>query len=421
MTPDGSGTRPTPQGTHGPHDLLMPMPTTPLSPAASPAPIRPLTVLAFTAGVSISSIYYHQPLLTGIGATFASDAGWVGAVAAATQIGFAAGMLLISPLGDRMDRRRLIVWQAAGACLALLAAALAPTLAVLTGASFLLGLFATMAQQAGPFAAELVPSEQRGWAIGRVMSGLLLGILLARAFAGFIGAQWGWRMVFAVAIAAVALMAAMVWRTLPPTQPGVTLPYGPLIASPWQLARELAPLREAALTGAALFAAFSLFWTTLVLLLSAPPLHLGAREAGLFALIGVVGVLAAPWAGRMTDRHGPLPVIWAAITLMATAFIVLWLGAASITGLVAGVVALDAGLQIMQTANQSRVFALRPQAKSRLNTAYMVCYFMGGALGSAAGYLAWQGWRWPGVCMVGLGFVLIAAISHAWPRAESKP
>ncbi len=389
------------------------MPASTRSSTASPASPRQLTVLALTAGVSISSIYYNQPLLTGIGATFARDAGLVSAVAASTQIGFAAGMLLISPLGDRMDRRRLIVWQAAGACLALLGAALAPTLTVLAGASFLLGLFATMAQQAGPFAAELVPAERCGWAIGRVMSGLLLGILLARAFAGFVGAQWGWRMVFAVAIAIVALMAAMVWRTLPASRPGVALPYGQLLASPWRLTRELPVLREAALTGAALFAAFSLFWTTLVLLLSTAPLHLGAREAGLFALIGVVGVLAAPWAGRMTDRHGPRPVIWLAIILMAASFLILWLEAASIAGLVAGVIALDAGLQIMQTANQSRVFALRPQAKSRLNTAYMVCYFMGGALGSAAGYLAWQGWRWPGVCVVGLGFVVIAAASHA--------
>lgn len=374
---------------------------------------RVLAVLSITAGVSISNIYYNQPLLTEIGAAFPTEAHWIGAVAAATQFGFASGMLLISPLGDRIDRRSLILYQAIGVCVALLTAALAPTLILLVGASFMLGLFATMAQQAGPFAAELVPAAKRGRAIGLVMSGLLLGILLARTFSGFIGAHFGWRMVFMVAIGTVLTMAAMVWRTLPSSQPTSTLSYAQLLASPWRLALELPDLREAALTGAMLFAAFSLFWTTLVLLLNEPPFRLGSQEAGLFALVGVVGVFAAPWAGRMTDRNGPRPVIWLAIAFMATSFVVLWLGAASIVGLVAGVIVLDAGLQIMQTANQSRVFALRPEAKSRLNTVYMVCYFFGGALGSATGYLAWQWLGWAGVCIAGLAFTVIAATSHS--------
>lgn len=373
----------------------------------------PLAILTVTAGVSISNIYFNQPLLTEIRASFPGDASWVGAVPAATQIGFATGMLLISPLGDRMDRRRLIILQAAGTCAALLMAVMAPTLTILTGASFVLGLFATMAQQAGPFATELVPAHERGRAIGLVMSGLLTGILVARAFAGFIGAHFGWRAVFAAAIAAVLLMATMVFRTLPSSRPADRFSYGELLASLWRLAVELPSLRSAALTGASLFAAFSLFWTTLVLLLAEPRFNLGAQAAGLFALVGAVGVLAAPWAGSMTDRHGPRLVIWLAIAFMAVSFAILWLGASSIIGLVAGVVVLDTGLQIMQTANQSLVFALRPEAKSRLNTVYMVCYFFGGALGSMVGYLAWQWQRWPGVCLAGLVFALVAAASHA--------
>lgn len=373
---------------------------------------RYLSILALTAGVSISNIYYNQPLLTEIGNSFPGDAVGVGAVAASTQLGFALGMVLISPLGDRVDRRKLILFQAVGICIALLVAVLAPTLALLVVASFILGLFATMAQQAGPFAAELASPEQRGRAIGLVMSGLLLGILLARTIAGFIGDNFGWRAVFAMAIVAILLMAVMVWRILPSSQPSVTLSYWQLLISPWQLAIALPSLREAALTGASLFAAFSLFWTTLILLLVEPPLLLGAQEAGLFALLGVVGIFAAPWAGRMTDRHGSYPVIWLAIVLVGISFVILFVGAGSIIGLGIGVIVLDAGLQIMQTANQARVFALRPEAKSRLNTAYMVCYFLGGALGSVAGYLAWQWYRWPAVCCVGLGLVLIAALSH---------
>lgn len=373
---------------------------------------RTLTVLAITAGVSISNIYYNQPLLTDIANSFPDQLSWVGAVPAATQIGFAIGMLLIAPLGDRMNRRRLIIWQAIGACAALLIAAMAPTLPILIAASFMLGIFSTMAQQAGPFAAEIAPASKRGHAIGFVMSGLLTGILLARTFAGFIGEYFGWRMVFVMAIAAVLLMTTLVFYALPNSKPTSALPYRKLLASLWQLTRELPGLREAALTGASLFAAFSLFWTTLVLLLTAPPFYLGSQEAGLFAVVGMAGVLAAPWAGKLTDRRGPRTAIWLAIVLMAVSFLILWGGSAHIAGLLAGVITLDIGLQIMQTSNQSRVFALRPEARSRLNTVYMVCYFSGGALGSTIGYLVWQWLRWPGVCLAGIAFTLISAANH---------
>ncbi|MDR2239189.1 MAG: MFS transporter, partial [Zoogloeaceae bacterium] len=200
---------------------------------------RSLGILAATAGVSIANIYYNQPLLVSIGASFPHQLAWVGAVPAATQFGFAIGMLLIAPLGDRVNRRALIIWQALGACGALLVAIAAPTLAVLIGASFMLGFFSTMAQQAGPFAAELVPASGRGRAIGLVMSGLLLGILLARVAAGFIGEHLGWRAVFGIAILAVSGMAALVFRYLPNSQPTSSLAYGGLIASLWRLVREL--------------------------------------------------------------------------------------------------------------------------------------------------------------------------------------
>lgn len=371
-----------------------------------------IAVLAATAGVAISNIYYNQPLLTCIRRSFPDDASWVGAVPAATQIGFAVGMLLVSPLGDRIDRRRLILWQAAGLYCALVAAALAPSLAVLIGASIMIGIFATIAQQAAPFAAELAPPAQRGHAIGIVMSGLLIGILLARTAAGFVGEYLGWRMVFGAAIAIMLILALIVYRTLPSSQPTSTLPYRKLLASLWQLTTELRDLRTAALTGASLFAAFSAFWSVLALLLAEAPFHLGPREAGLFGIVGVAGALAAPWAGKLADRRGPSTAIWLAIVLVAASFMILMASASSIIGLVIGVIVLDIGLQVMQTPNQSRVFGLRPQARSRLNTIYMVCYFAGGAVGSAVGSLAWQLFHWTGVCMAGLAFSLLAALSH---------
>jgi predicted MFS family arabinose efflux permease len=351
-------------------------------------------------------------LLVEIGKSFPDQISWTTAVSAATQSGFALGMFLLSPLGDRINRRSLIIWQAVGACISLMIAIMAPTLLVLIGASFMLGVFSTMAQQAGPFAVELAPVCERGRAIGFVMGGLLLGILMARVFAGLIGEHFGWRVVFASSIAAILGMMALIFRYLPNSQPASSLPYGKLIASPWQLARELAGLREAAVTGAALFAAFSIFWTTLIFLLAEAPFFLGSQEAGLFALAGVAGVFAAPWSGKLVDRRGPGIVIWLAIFLMASSFLILWAGETHIFILLIGVVVLDSGLQIMQTSNQSRVFALRPEAKSQLNTAYMVCYFCGGALGSAVGYWAWQLLRWPGVCLAGIAFALIAAINH---------
>ena len=268
-----------------------------------------LMLLAVVAGVTIANIYYNQPLLNALVRDFPHSAAWVGLVATATQIGFAVGMIFISPLGDRMDRRRLMLWQIVGMCIALTLAATATTLHVLIGASLLIGIFATMAQQAGPFAAELAPPGKRGHAIGTVMSGLVIGILLARTFSGLIAEHFGWRSVFVASIVIMLALAAVVARRLPRSQPTSTLPYGKLLKSLWVLARELRELREAALTGGALFAAFSLFWTVLAMLLAESPFHFGPQAAGLFGIIGVAGALAAPLAGKVADKRGPRTVI----------------------------------------------------------------------------------------------------------------
>lgn len=373
---------------------------------------RVLPVLAAIAGTAIANIYYNQPLLESIRGSFPNLASWVGVVPAATQTGFALGMLLLAPLGDKLDRRQLIAWQAAGACAALLMAALAPTLAILIAASFLLGVFATLAQQAGPFAAELAQPSRRGQALGTVMSGLLAGILLARTVSGFIGQYLGWRTVFGVAVVAMMTIAIAVRRVLPASQPTSTLSYRRLLASLWQLVVELPGLREAALIGASLFAAFSLFWSTLALLLAGEPFHLGPRDVGLFGIVGLVGALVAPWAGKLADRNGPRMAIWLAILLIAASFVILLVSSSSLTGLTIGVIVLDAGLQVMQTPNQSRVFALKPEARSRLNTVYMVCYFCGGALGSAVGAYIWPRFHWTGVCLAGIAFSAVAALVH---------
>lgn len=218
-----------------------------------------LLLLATIAGVSVANIYYNQPLLDAFRASFPGSASWIGVVPTATQLGYATGMLVLAPLGDRFDRRTLILLQIAGLSAALVVAAAAPTLGVLAAASLAIGILATIAQQAVPFAAEIAPPAARGQAVGTVMSGLLLGILLARTAAGFVAEYFGWRAVFAASVAALAALAAVIVARLPRSSPTSTLPYGKLLASMWQLVRELRGLREASMTGGAIFAAFSAF------------------------------------------------------------------------------------------------------------------------------------------------------------------
>ncbi len=387
--------------------------------ADSPSLRGLLLLLATIAGVAVANIYYNQPLLDDFRQSFPSGAAWIGVVPAATQLGYAAGMLLLAPLGDRHDRRFLILLQTAGACIALGFAAMAPTLGVLIGASLAIGVLATIAQQAVPFAAELAPPEARGHAVGTVMSGLLIGILLARTAAGFVGEYFGWRAVFGASIVALLALAVLVVLKLPRSQPTSSLSYGRLLASMWHLTLELRGLREAALTGACLFGAFSLFWPVLTLLLAGAPFHLGPQAAGLFGIVGAAGAMAAPWAGRSADRRGPRAVITLSIALIALAFVVFAFSGKSLIGLVIGVVVLDIGVQAAQISNQSRIYALRPEARSRVNTVYMVAYFIGGATGSAVGAATWHAFGWIGVCVAGLAFTALAGWIHASTRPRA--
>ncbi|RKP52789.1 MFS transporter [Trinickia fusca] len=371
-----------------------------------------LLLLATIAGVSVANIYYNQPLLDSLRASFPGSASWIGVVPTATQLGYAAGIFLLAPLGDRLDRKRLILVQIAGLALALAGAAFAPTLAVLTVASLAIGMLATIAQQAVPFSAELAPAAERGRAVGTVMSGLLLGILLARTAAGSIGEYFGWRAVFAASLVAQLALAVLVAMRLPNSKPTSTLPYGKLLASMWHLTRELPGLRESSFTGAAIFAAFSAFWSVLTLLLAGSPFHMGPQAAGLFGIVGAAGALAAPLAGRSADARGPRAVLSLSIALVAVSFVIFGLSSTSIAGLIVGVLVLDVGVQATQISNQSRIYALKPEARSRINTVYMVCYFIGGATGSAVGAFAWRAYGWTGVCAAGLVFALAAAARH---------
>jgi len=391
------------------------------TPASADRSLRGLLLLLATiAGVAVANIYYNQPLLDNLRHSFPDSASWVGVVPAVTQLGYAAGMLLLAPLGDRFDRRALILLQTAGLCVALVVAAAAPALPVLVAASLAIGVLATIAQQAVPFAAELAPPSERGHAVGTVMSGLLLGILLARTAAGLVAQYFGWRAVFAASVVALLALAVVIVLRLPKSKPTSTLPYGKLLLSMWHLVVEHRALREASLTGAAMFAAFSIFWSVLALLLAGPPFHLGPQAAGLFGIVGAAGALAAPLAGKFADRRGPRTIITLSIVLVAISFVIFGVSATSITGLVIGVIVLDVGVQAAQISNQSRIYALKPDARSRVNTVYMVAYFIGGALGSGVGAAVWPVFGWVGVSVAGLLFAGLAAWNHLALQTNTK-
>jgi predicted MFS family arabinose efflux permease len=367
-------------------------------------------VLAGASGVAVANIYYNQPMLAEIARTFHASAHQTGYVATATQIGYAAGMPLFIPLGDFVERRSLVVCLLLAVSLALSGAALSPNLLTLVLTSFLIGATTVIAQVLIPLATELSIPEMQGRVIGTLMSGVLLGILLARTLSGFVAAHCGWRAMFWLAAGLALLFAVALRFALPriPAHSGTS--YRALMHSIWRLAVELPKLRQVSAVAAMFLAAFSAFWTTLVFLLQTPPYHYGAQAAGIFGLVGAVGAGVAPLSGRLSDRHSPRFVIRIAIALVLTSFALFWAWGFHLWALVLGVILLDAGAQAAQVANQSRVLTLKPAARNRVNTVYMICYFGGGSIGSLVGSAAWSKFQWSGVCSAGIGFMLIAIL-----------
>ncbi|MBB4349427.1 MFS transporter [Aliirhizobium cellulosilyticum] len=365
-----------------------------------------LYAMATASGIAVANIYYNQPMLGIMEDDFPQQI--TGFIPTATQLGYALGLLFILPLGDIVHRRKLIVGQFLILAFSLVLAALAPTAGTLVVASLFVGASATVAQQIVPFAASLTDPEKRGSTIGTVMAGVLSGILFSRTLSGFVGEHFGWREMFWLGVPMALAASALMYITLPDHAPVSRMAYKSALRSLAHLWRRESALRTAALMQAALFGSFTAFWTVLALYLATPKFNLGADVAGLFGIVGAVGVFAAPLAGKVADRKGPHFVVWLGIILTIAAWLMfgVW---TSLIALVIGVIVLDFGIQSALVSNQHIVYALDPDARSRLNTIFMTAMFLGGSAGAALASAAWSYEGWIGVAILG-GALGIAAL-----------
>ncbi len=375
-------------------------------------------MMAIASGAAAANLYYNQPLLAIIAQSFQTSEHSVGLIPMLTQIGYAIGIFLLVPLGDLVERRRLILTMLVATAFALGVAALAPNFTWLVGASLAIGMTTIVAQLIVPFAANLASPQARGKVVGMVMSGLLIGILLARTVSGFVGANFGWRSMYWIASVLMILLALALSKLLPKSQPTLRVPYLKLMQSLFELIRQPV-LQEASLAGAMSFAAFSAFWSTLVFLLAQPPYHYGSEVAGLFGLVGVVGAAAAPLVGKLADRRSPKLTVALGLTITTISFLVFWWQGHQLVGLIFGVILLDLGVQTTMVSNQARIYSLPPEAHSRLNALYIMFYFLGGALGSFLGAYGWSRWQWNGVCAVSL-LMLAIAFTTFFKRSRPK-
>ncbi|GGI17812.1 MFS transporter [Oxalicibacterium faecigallinarum] len=378
-------------------------------------------LLAASAGFSVASLYYSQPMLGVIGSDLGISDRAVGMVPMSTQLGYALGILLLAPLGDRYDRRRIILIKVAVLVLALLLAGTSSGLSLLLASGLAIGLSATMAQDIVPAAAILAPEQHRGKVVGTVMTGLLLGILLSRVLSGFVAEHMGWRVMFIAAAVSVAMIGLSLLRSLPAFKPTTQLAYRALLGSMLDLLRRHASLRRAAMAQGLLSVGFSAFWSTLALMLHGAPFHLGSTAAGAFGLAGAAGALAAPLAGRIADRKGPELVTRLGIGLAALSFAAMGLAPffsvdGSLCLLVLCAIGFDFGVQATLVAHQTIVYGLDPAARSRLNAVLFVGMFVGMAAGAALGSLMLAQWGWYGVIVLATLMSFAALVVRVWPQ-----
>ena len=374
-----------------------------------------LWVMTLTTGLVVANLYYNQPLLHDMAETFHVSNGEAGQVSMFTQVGYAVGMFFVVPLADMVKRKRLMLLNFAFVIAALLITAVSPNIHILILSGFLLGCTSIIPQLLVPMAAHLAKPAERGKKIGFIMSGLLIGILLSRTLSGFVGAHLGWRAMYYIAAGIMMVMWLLVFLLLPEVAPDYNGNYGQLMKSLVDLVKNEPKLRLASLRGALCFACFSAFWTTLVFMLK-QNFNEGSDVAGAFGLAGAFGAVAAGLMGRLSDKVDPYKLSTLTLMLVLVSFVIFWFSAHSIAGLIAGVIIMDMGVQATHISNQAIIFSLDPAARNRINTVYMVTYFIGGATGTFLATRIWGVYNWPGICVLAIILSSIAITVHLLTR-----
>ncbi|EAX4619931.1 MFS transporter [Salmonella enterica subsp. arizonae] len=366
-----------------------------------------IVLMSVATGLAVASNYYAQPLLDTIAHHFSLSASSAGFIVTAAQLGYAAGLLFLVPLGDMFERRMLIVSMTLLAAGGMLITASSQSLSMMILGTALTGLFSVVAQILVPLAATLATPDTRGKVVGTIMSGLLLGILLARTVAGLLANLGGWRTVFWVASALMALMAVALWRGLPKLKSDTHLNYPQLLGSVFSLFIHDKLLRTRALLGCLTFANFSILWTSMAFLLAAPPFSYSEGMIGLFGLAGAAGALGARPAGGFADKGKSHLTTTVGLLLLLFSWLAIWLGHTSVLALIIGILILDLTVQGVHITNQTVIYRLHPDARNRLTAGYMTSYFIGGAAGSLISASAWQHAGWAGVCLAGVTVALL--------------
>ncbi|SHM59193.1 MFS transporter [Flavobacterium xanthum] len=370
-----------------------------------------LYLLSISAGLVVANLYYNQPLLHQISVSFNVSEAEVSNVALFTQLGYALGLLFIIPLGDMVSNKKILRLDFLIMVIALIIAGLANSLLVLILSSFIVGFTSALPQLFVPMAAQLSDDENRGRAIGIVMSGLLIGILGSRVISGFVGEQFGWRVMFYAAAVMMIILFVILKFKLPTIEPVFKGSYASLMKSLHHYFKTDASLRLATLRGGLAFAGLSAFWTTLVFLMQ-DSFGYGSTITGAFGILGIVGALAATFVGKISSTVSNNLVILVAILLLIVSWIVLLFSGNSLVGLMIGILLVDLGLQALHITNQKIIFSKSPEARNRVNTIYMVGFFIGGAFGTVAGALAWENYKWLGVSALGIILSVLILIVH---------
>ncbi|MFP1740779.1 MFS transporter [Lonsdalea quercina] len=385
-----------------------------------PQTLSPALTLLMSAatGLMVASNYYAQPLLDAIANAFMLSPNQAGFIVTTAQLSYAVGLLLLVPLGDMLERRGLIVGMSLLSAAGMLITASSSSLWMMLLGTALTGMFSVAAQVLVPLAATLASPETRGKVVGTVMSGLLLGILLARTLAGALASLGGWRLVFWVASVLMIVLSLLLWRALPRYKQDNQLNYPQLLASIFHLMMTYKPLRIRSILGGLTFANFSILWTSMAFLLSAPPYRYSEGVIGLFGLAGAAGALAATRAGRLADRGHAKTVTTVGLIVLALSWLPIAAGMHSILLLLIGILALDLTVQGVHVTNQSIIYRDMPEARNRLTSGYMTAYFIGGALGSMLSAMMFQHFGWLGVSIAGFLTSLTALVVWWYNRND---